>query len=255
MVSFLRLKYKLPPNAQIGIADGGVTSGSCFRKLFFASLSGPSFHTELYVSPDFRFLTSELLDARPDPKHIAEQRRQTADVLLRGDPPLRGNPKAPVTVAVFSDFQCPYCARLAKTLTEVEKSEGDKFRVVYHYLPLSIHPWAKPAAEFAACAQRESSAAFWSLHDFLFAHQRELSVDRLAGSVADWEKTAPGLDRERFAKCVSESLTSGQVEQDVALGNDLWVHSTPTVFVNGERVDGTSADELRSTVRRQAGVR
>jgi len=168
---------------------------------------------------------------------------------------MRGEGTAPVIIAVFSDFQCPYCALLAKTLSEIAISEGDRLRVVYHYFPLSIHPWARPAAEAAACAQRESNAAFWSLHDFLFAHQRELSTDKLAGRIGDWAKTVPDLNQGRFAKCVSESLTSGQVEQDVALGNDLWVHGTPTVFVNGEPADGTSADDLRSSVRREARER
>jgi protein-disulfide isomerase len=253
--SFLRIKYKLPPGAEIGVADGGVAFGSCFRKLVFATLSGPPFRAELFASPDFRFLTKELLDARPDPKEAAERQREAAQSLVRGNVPVRGTGKAPVTLAVFSDFQCPFCARTAKVLNGLGDSEGDRLRVVYHYFPLSIHPWARPAAEAAACAQRQSNTAFWSLHDFLFAHQNELSVDNLGQHVAQWGRTAPDLDPGQFERCVRESLTSGQIEQDVALGTELGVRGTPALFVNGEPVDGSSADELRALVRRPVGVR
>jgi protein-disulfide isomerase len=215
----------------------------------------PPFAPNSLSLPTSAFLTNELLDARPDPKEAAELRRRTAESLVRGDLPMRGSGKAQVTVAVFSDFQCPFCARMAKVLNGLADSEGDKLRVVYHYFPLSIHPWARPAAEAAACAQRQSNAAFWSLHDFLFSHQSELSPKNLGQRTAQWARAAPNLDQAQFEKCVGESLTSGQIEQDVALGTELWVHSTPTVFLNGEPVDGQSDDELRSLVRHAAGAR
>ena len=225
LTSFLRIKYKLPPGTEIGVADAGVASGSCFRKLVFATLNGPPFRADLFASPDYRFLAKELLDARPDPKEAAERKRETAESLVRGSLPVRGTGNAPVILAVFSDFQCPFCARIAKGLSELTDSEGDRLRVVYHYFPLSIHRWARPAAEAAACVQRQSNAGFWSLHDFLFAHQKELSVDNLRERVVQWARTVPDLDQGQFKKCVSESLTSGQIEQDVALGmgaRDPW---------------------------------
>ena len=237
------------------MADAGVAFGSCFRRLVFANLSGPYFRTQLYASPDYRFLTNELLDVRPDPKEVAERRRATAESLARGNLPTLGSGTAPVTLAVFSDFQCPYCARMARTLSGVVNSEGDRLRVVYHYFPLSIHLWARPAAEAAACAQRQSNAAFWSLHDYLFAHQAEFSTGNFPDRVARWARTGPNLDQGRFNKCVNGSLTSGQIEQDLAFGTELGVRGTPTVFVNGERADGLSEDELKALVTRAAGER
>ncbi len=221
LTTFVRAKYGAPPGAKIEMADGGVVSGSCFRKLVFTTLGGAGFHAELYASPDFRFVTSELLDARPDPRELAERRRGTAESLVRGGEPVRGSRKAPVTLAIFSDFQCPYCARMARIVNGLSQIEGDRLRVVYHYYPLSFHAWAKPAAEAAACAQRESDNAFWSLHDFLFAHQREISLDNIGQRVTEWAQAAQDVDRARFQRCVSKSLTSGQVEQDIALGDEL----------------------------------
>ena len=252
LVDFVRAKYKLPADAEIGVADSGTAFGSCFHKLVFASLSGRPFRAELFASPDFRFLTSELLDARPDPLEALRRQRETAAALLQGNLPTRGTDKAPATLVVFSDFQCPYCARMADTLNGLAASEGDRLRIVYHYFPLSMHRWARPAAEAAACAQRQSDAAFWSLHDFLFAHQRELTVDNLRPRVADWARTAPHLDQGQFETCARDGLTAGQVEQDMALGQEVGVNATPTLFLNGEPVGGTSVDELRASIRQAA---
>ncbi len=236
-----RTQYNLPSTADVGVAGGGAVLNSCVRKLVFATLSGRQFRAELFASPDFRFLTGELLDARPDPKQVAERRRQTAEALANGNAPARGSEKAPVTLAIFSDFQCPYCARMAKTMNDLSASEGGRLRIPYHYFPLSMHPWARAAAEAAACADRQSGAAFWDLHDFLFAHQRELSQDDFAPRLAGWALTTTGLDQKEFERCMSQTLTSGQVERDIALGNELGVDSTPTVFLDGERIDDISA--------------
>jgi protein-disulfide isomerase len=254
LISFVRTKYNLPSNADIGVADGGTVFGSCFRKLVFASLSGRPFRAELFASPDFRFLTNELLDARPDPKETLQLRRQTAADLVRGNLPVRGSEKAPVTLAVFSDFQCPYCARMAKTVNDLAASHGDGLRIVYHYFPLAIHKWARSAAIAAACAQRQNNPAFWSLHDYLFAHQRDLSPDNLRARITEWARTAPNLDQESFEMCVSKELTSGQVDQDMALGEELGVHATPTLFLNGEPLDASSPDELRALIARAAAA-
>jgi protein-disulfide isomerase len=255
LIGFVRLKHKLPPGAEIGMADGGVALRSCFRKLVFATLSGPQFRAEYFASPDFRFLTTELLDAQPDPKEAAQRQRQTAESLVRGNFAMHGPGQSPVTLAVFSDFQCPFCARMAKVLDELAVSEGDRLRVIYHYFPLSFHPWAKPAAVAAACAQRQSDDAFWSLHGFLFSHQAELSLSSLGSRVAEWARAVSNLDQTAFQNCFGKSLTSGQIEQDVALGEELGVRGTPALFLNGEPVDTSSADDLRVLVRHAAVAR
>jgi protein-disulfide isomerase len=106
----------------------------------------------------------------------------------------------------------------------------------------------------AACAQRQNNAAFWSLHDFLFAHQKELSPDNVVERIAEWARTAPNLDRGSFDTCVSKGWTSGQVEQDLALGEELGVNRTPTLFLNGEPLDASSPDELRALIARAAAA-
>lgn len=255
LVSFVRSKYNLPPDAQIGVADGGPVSSSCFRKLIFSSLSGRRFEQQFFVSPDYRFLTTALIDAKPDPKAEEERQRQTAEALDLGDPPVLGREQAPVTLAIFSDFQCPFCAAMARSLDRLTASEGDSVRVVYHYFPLPSHRWAKKAAEAAACAQRQSNYLFWSLYRFLFDNQSEISADKIDVRLTAWARTAPSLDQIQFQKCVSGSLTSGQIEQDIALGSELGVHATPSLFVNGVPINISSGDDLRDLVHSAAAVK
>jgi protein-disulfide isomerase len=247
LTDFVRLKHNLP-SLPIELIDGGPVLNSCFRQLTFVSRGKQRFRAEFFLSPDFRFLTSNLSDAMLDPKALAEQRQNTLDALVRGPAPARGDPTAPSTVAIFSDFECPYCARFADTAKELAASEGSRVRIVYHYFPLSMHRWALPAAIAGACAERQNNEAFWSLHDFLFAHQKQISDKNFAEEISGWASNAPGLSRSEFDRCVSQSLMSGQVEQDLALGGELGVEATPTVFVNGNLMEDHSLAGLRAVI-------
>ena len=73
--------------------------------------------------------------------------------------PYRGSADAPVTVVEFSDFQCPYCARGAKTVEQLLDKYGDKVKFVFAHFPLSFHPWAMPAAIASACAAQQAPAS------------------------------------------------------------------------------------------------
>jgi len=150
---------------------------------------------------------------------------------VRPDDPVRGSPNARVTVAVFSDFQCPYCARVKPTLDQVMAAYGDKVRIVWKHKPLSMHPNAMPAAEAAEAAREQGK--FWPMHDKLFAGQQELSAaayERWAGEL--------GLDLARFRAALASGKGRARVVEDDALSTGLGVTGTPALFVNGERVPG-----------------
>ncbi len=88
--------------------------------------------------------------------------------------PYKGGKDAKVTVVEFSDFQCPYCARVTAIVKQIEEKYGDKVKVVFKQFPLeSIHPNARPAAEAAMAAHEQGK--FWQMHDKLFANQQALS--------------------------------------------------------------------------------
>jgi protein-disulfide isomerase len=156
---------------------------------------------------------------------------QPGALSIRPDDPVRGNPKAPVTIVLFSDFQCPFCARVGPTLEEALRTYGDKVRVVWKHQPLSFHPNALPAAEAAEAAREQGK--FWQMHDRLFAAQRELSpatYDRLAKEL--------GLDVGRFDAATRSGKFRARIQDDQALAARIGAQATPTMFVNGEKVEG-----------------
>ncbi len=156
---------------------------------------------------------------------------QVGAIDLRPDDPVRGNPRAPVTVVVFSDFQCPFCARVGPTLDEVQRAYGDKVRIAWKHQPLPFHPNALPAAKAAEAAREQGK--FWQMHDRLFASQRELApdaYDRFAREL--------GLDLRRFQESSRSDKARVRIEEDQRLAARIGAQATPTMFVNGEKVEG-----------------
>ncbi|HYQ80717.1 MAG TPA: thioredoxin domain-containing protein, partial [Anaeromyxobacteraceae bacterium] len=152
-------------------------------------------------------------------------------VAIRPDDPVRGNPRAPVTLVEFSDFQCPFCSRALPTLQQVQQTYGSQVRVVWKHQPLAMHPQAMPAA-LAAEAAREQGK-FWEMHDKLFQNQQALdpqSLERYAKEV--------GLDLPRFRAAQQDPKLKARVEEDQALAARLGISGTPTFMVNGEKVVG-----------------
>jgi protein-disulfide isomerase len=251
LIDYVQKKYKTPSSAKLEIGDTSFVNSTCYRKLLFQSAGGSSsFRLELIASPDLRFLTRELLDSTVDP--VVEERQKAealAAGLTRGNLPVRGKPDAPVTIAVFSDFQCPYCARFAAMMKEVLPAEADKVRLVFHEFPLPMHPWARPAAEAAACAQEQGNEYFLALHDFMFDQQKDLNRDNLLGKLADVTKGLTGFDQGKFAVCVMERKTAAQVDQDVAFAQQNGINATPTAFINGQKTQVVAPEQLRTLIR------
>lgn len=143
-----------------------------------------------------------------------------------------GPADAKVTVVEFSDFQCPYCTRAAEVTNQI-KEKYDNVRFVFRQFPLSFHKEAHLAAQAALAAGAQGK--FWEYHDLLFENQK--SLDR-----ASLEKYAEqlGLDMAQFKKALDEGTYKDDVDADIALGTKVAVSGTPTMFINGERVQNAT---------------
>lgn len=163
--------------------------------------------------------------------HGADTRPQPLAATPRADAPSLGAADAKVTVEVWSDFQCPFCAKGAATMKELRTKYGDQVRFVFRHQPLPMHGQARLAA--AASMAAHEQGRFWEFHDALFANQRALdraSLEALAGKL--------NLDMERFRRALDSSTWSTYVETEVAEAQRRGVRGTPTFFVNGQPITG-----------------
>ena len=154
--------------------------------------------------------------------------------------PVRGKANAPVTLVVFSDFECPWCAKLEPLLAQLLAANADTVRVVFKHLPLPMHPQAEPAALAAIAAQRQGK--FWEMHDALFA------VQQWTPAAVTETATRIKLDMTRFQADLNSQETRMQLAKDKADAQAAEVAATPSVFVNGRPVRERSLPALQAMV-------
>lgn len=145
--------------------------------------------------------------------------------------PFEGPSQAPITIAEFSDFQCPFCGRVGPTLDQIRKAYGDNVKLVWKHYPLDMHPNAKPAALAAEAAN--SQGKFWEYHDKLFANQNKLGLNDLKQYAKDI-----GLDTVQFEKDLGDPGKKKRMDDDMAEARSLGITGTPAFFVNGRFLNG-----------------
>ncbi len=148
------------------------------------------------------------------------------------DDHIRGNVNAKVTMIEYSDFQCPFCSKVAPTLKQVLDQYKDQVRLVYRHFPLtSIHPYAQKAAEASECASEQGK--FWEYHDILFANQSALTVDNLKKYAADLK-----LNTGNFNSCLDSGKYTAKVSKEAADAQASGITGTPGTYVGTQLVAG-----------------
>jgi protein-disulfide isomerase len=159
------------------------------------------------------------------------------------DDPSRGSANAPVTMVVFTDFQCPYCATTHPIVEEIERSYGDRVRLVVRDFPLPQHEFAVKAAEAANAANAQGK--FFEYAGLLFKNQSALD----AASLKKYA-TQLGLDRAKFDADLDSGKYAAEVRKDVADGQFYGIESTPAVFINGVKIPDITAIGIRAAIDR-----
>lgn len=194
-------------------------------------------------------LSQENKSRNPPPKKEAapedEEKVWTVPV---GDSPARGPATAKVTIVMFSDFQCPFCARAETTLTQLRETYGDKIRIVWKDNPLSFHKQAAPAAHFALEARaQKGDAGFWAAHDLLFKNQKALSDEDLASYAAELK-----LDVSRVRRAIQTEKHKASISADQRLADQLGAKGTPTFYINGHKLAGAQPiDKFKTWIDRE----
>lgn len=163
------------------------------------------------------------------PEHMIGEEVERVDIR---NAPTRGPANAPVTLVVFSDFQCPFSSKFAGVLDQIEQEYPGKLRLAFKHRPLPIHKQARVAARASLAAHAQGK--FWEYQAALFDKaQGALDQAGLESRAADL-----GLDVARFARDMQSPALEAQVAADFEEGDRLAIEGTPTLFVNGHRVMG-----------------
>lgn len=148
----------------------------------------------------------------------------------------KGNPDAPLVLVEYGDFECPDCGQAHPILKEAMEELSDKVCLVFRNMPLDqlypIHPHATIAAQGAQAASLQGK--FWEMHDLLFQNQEGLSEEKIV-ELAE----SLNLNMEQFEEDFASAEVAEQVENDLNSGKDNGVTSTPTFFLNGEKIENS----------------
>jgi protein-disulfide isomerase len=166
--------------------------------------------------------------------------------------PTRGNKDAKVTVVNFDDFECPFCSRMHATLFPGILNEyGDRVRFVYKDYPIEeIHPWSLHAAVDANCLAAQNSDAYWEYADYLHANQHSINGDKdrentELDNLANLQGAKHKLDVPVLQACL-KAQDDKAVRASIREGEALGIDATPTIYINGQKLDGAvPADEVR----------
>jgi protein-disulfide isomerase len=258
----VRAYYQVPPQVQLQVSALKASDFPNWDALTVTFLQGETRKNyDFLISKDQKTLIRlTKLDLSKDP--YAET---MSKMDLKGRP-TRGNPNAKVVAVNYDDFQCPYCSMLHRTLfPQILAEYGDRVLFVYKDFPLEeIHPWSRRASIDANCLFAQKNDAYWDFADYIHANQHQVSAEK--GQDAQFAK----LDQITMQQGEKEHLDSTKLQACVKAQNDdavklsmreaesLGIESTPTLYVNGVKLDGAApVEQLRAIFDRalkEAGV-
>ncbi len=246
----VRAQYQLPPDVKVTLGPLRASEFPNYDALtvtFTSERRKQEF--EFLLAHDHKtLLRMTKLDLGVDPY---------ADLMKKIDVsgrPTRGNKDAKVTVVNYDDFECPFCARMHATLFPgLFKEYGDRVLFIYKDYPLEeIHPWAVHAAVDANCLAAQNNDAYWDYADYLHSNPnivRDAKAGDGQNAVLDKLATSQGqkhnLDVPKLQACV-KLQDERQVRASMHEADAIGVEATPTMFVNGQKLDGAvPEDEVR----------
>lgn len=198
-------------------------------------LGEPPRAASFYVTSDLHHaFIGQIIPFGSDP--FGPVRRKLAE---QAKGPIQGNANALVEIVEFSDFQCPHCKR-AQPMLEKLMNDSPNARLVFEQFPLSsIHKWADLAAGYSDCIGRKNQEEFWKFNRELFDQQEQITEEDAAAKLAAIARDA-GADPSATSTCATSPDTKARIIQQSELGQSVGVTGTPTLFINGRKVDNVN---------------
>lgn len=149
----------------------------------------------------------------------------------------RGSTDALIYLVEFSDFQCPACRAFVPIVDQILETYGNDILFAYRHFPLPQHPYAIPAARAFEAAAAQGKA--WEMYAYLFDNQTILSNDIIQKGAKSLQ-----LNMEDYEKSISSQIVKNKVEKDRLDAQTLGINSTPTFFLNGQKLRLNQPNDL-----------
>ena len=158
--------------------------------------------------------------------------------------PVRGEETAPIEIVVFSEFQCPYCARLVPVLSKVLEQHSGIIKIKFKHYPLKIHDMALKAAAASIVAQEQNK--FWDMHDQLFEASNNLSEEKILDIAVNL-----GLKRSHILNAWKNQRIFKKIFKDISDGKIAGVDGVPKVFINGRPLTVRTVDGFAAMIEKE----
>ena len=178
----------------------------------------------------------ERLNREQEAAQREDEFRNPKKIEIGSNRAISGKESAPITIVVFSDFECPFCKRGADTLSEVQQKYGEQVKFVFKHYPLPFHPLAMPAAEYFEAIALQSPKKAYLFHDELFKNQETFKTDK--EKFLDRVAKKLGVDMARLKTDLKSDKVKANIKNDMEEGQKLGVRGTPKFYINGVSLNG-----------------
>lgn len=236
----IRTKSNVPPNYQIQIGPRTKSDVPGYDQISvgFSADGKASKPLNFLLSTDGKVLAQfNKFDISQDPKTL----------ISAAGRPARGGPEnAPVLIVGFDDLECPFCAKMnAQLFPALLERYKNQVRIVYRDFPIDQHPWAMRAAVDVNCVAAQNGTGYWSLIDYIHAHADEIGgqpktlakANEMLDQLARDEGKKEGLKADLLNACLAKQDETA-VKSSMKEAEALEIESTPTLFINGEKLIG-----------------
>lgn len=171
-------------------------------------------------------------------------------LLVTDDSPKLASPSATVTLVEFGDFQCPACGAYHLVVKQLMDKYKESLALVFRHFPLPMHTNAVPASLAVEAAGVQGK--FWEMYNKVYETQKDWSAEKNAAEIFTGYAKELGLNTEQFTKDMSGSDVKKRIDRDMADATTLGINSTPSFFLNGERIQNPASFEDFETLIKAA---
>jgi protein-disulfide isomerase len=143
--------------------------------------------------------------------------------------PAKGKLDSKVVMVEFADFQCPHCRHAHEAMQQLWPQYKDKIKLIYMDFPINASGISRIVAEGGVCADEQER--YWPYNELAFGHQSELNKHSATAFAKEL-----GLDMKQFESCLKQPATAAKVKASEDQARRLGISSTPTIYVNGKRL-------------------